>query len=397
MKIDVITDNAWARLESYAHNATCVRAVMAYWTIPAADLPGRLFAALCRKGSFLCVDMNQPTSLNALHSLHQSGVSTWLHLMTTTGKSEIKDSAGMPNHLMHSKAMVFDYEGGRAVVWVGSHNGTFRALDGVNFECTLAIETECSSPLYKEVSAHIQQIQAACQRFRPELMDHYRHLQGAKLDNAVSVMEFENTNDQPLRPNEEITVFNMSRDDLRSFKTIDTDVIVSLHGQREILYRAKVVQTGETPSPQSQTFSDRRFADRHLPKLPVLMGKAPVSSAQLRRKTYFAIVKILNELPSSNHLLEIPEHSGWVTAPDAVMDCFVPVVDDLPVKPAARTVKPNGLSFKVPAFEEMVNFSLTVTTDVKDLRSMAFKEIRLEEKKALKRPALIRKKLLVNL
>jgi hypothetical protein len=395
MKVNVITDNAWERLETFARDAMAVRAVMAYWTIPACDLPSHFSSALCRKDSFLCVDINQPTSIDALHALHLSGIDAWLHLMTTTGFSEIDDSSKMPNHLMHSKAIIFDYLDGRAVVWVGSHNGTFRALDGINYECTLAIETDCVSSLYKEVLAHIKEIQTACQLFRPELMDHYRHLQGAKREDAVGVMEFENGNDQPLVANEEITVFNMSRDDLRSFKTIDTDVIVSLHGNREILYSAKVVQTGETPSPKSQKFGARRYADRQRSGLPMLVGKAPVTPAQFKRSTYFASVKILAELDPSNHLLEIPAHDGWVVAPSVAIDRFVKPDVDLPAK---RSVKPKGLTFKVPAFEEMIDMKMDISPSfaVQELRLTAFKEMQLAEKKSIKRPALIRRKLLVR-
>ena len=55
MKVDVITGNAWERLEAYALNATCVRAVMAYWTIPAGDLSGRFFCFSVPKGQLsLC-------------------------------------------------------------------------------------------------------------------------------------------------------------------------------------------------------------------------------------------------------------------------------------------------------------------------------------------------------
>ena len=396
MNLDVITDNAWEKLESYATGASCIRAVMAFWTIPAADLPANLRAGLCQSGSFLCTDINRPTSIKALHSLHVAGVDSHLHLMTTTGKSEIEDSVGMPNHLMHSKVIIFDYANQESVVWVGSHNATFRALDGVNYECSVATIAGRQSPLYLDVQAHINKIHAGCQPFKPELIDPYRFLQGAKMEDAVWVMEFENGNDKPLSLSDEITVFNMSREDLRSFKTVDTDVILSLHGSREILYAAKVVQTGETPTPRSQTFNDRRYADRHRAQFPVLNGKAPVTTGMYKRGTYFAVIKIVQELDPSHHLLEIPTNTAWVVLPSVELSDCAKVDDDLKGRNINRTIHPDGLTFKVPAFAEMVNFEMPLSKAVSELRETAFKEMRLQEKRAIKRPALIKRKLLAK-
>lgn len=396
MKVESITSNAFERLESLAAGASCIRAVMAYWTIPAPDLPFEFLNGLRGKSGFLCVDIHSPTSIDALRSLHHAGVPVNLHLISTTGKSEIDDSTGMPNHLMHSKVIVFDYEGRDSVLWVGSHNGTFRALDGINFECTLAVHASKDSEIYREVLNHVLEIQRACIPFDPRLIPHYRHLQGSNLDNTVSVMEFENGNDQPLQIGDEISVFNMSRDDLRSFKTIDTEVIVSLHGSREILYEAKVVQTGETPTPKHQSFSDRRYADRYRPQLPVLLGKTLVTPAMYKQGTYFSIVKITKQLDPSFHLLEIPTKSAWVDVPSVNILRCSRMAEDLSPKRVKRSVKPKGLKFKVPAFAELEICDMLVSSELEALREMAFKEMRLEEKRAVRRPALIRKKLLVQ-
>jgi hypothetical protein len=396
MKIEVITDDAFRRLADLSVGASCIRAVMAYWTIPAGDLPAAFVQGLKNAKGFLCVDIHNPTSIDALASLKQVGVDVCLHLVSTTGKSEIEDSTGMPNHLMHSKVVVFDYDGRDSVVWVGSHNGTFRALDGINFECTLAVETNQGSELYREVLAHLTEIRAACQQFNMDLIEHYRFLQGSKLENAVSVMEFENGNDQPLTTGEEITVFNMSKEDMRSFKTIDTSVYVSIHGREEILYSARVVQTGETPTVANQSFGVRRYADRYKADLPVLLGATSVTKAMYKKGTYFAIVKIENRLDASCHFLEIPAQSAWVNLPKTVnIRC-----EQLEVSPAImehqRMHNIKGLTFKVPAFEEMMELDSVVSSEINEFRVLAFKEVHLDEKRAIKRPALIRKKLLVR-
>jgi hypothetical protein len=396
MKIEVITDDAFRRLADLSVGASCIRAVMAYWTIPAGDLPAPFVQGLKNTKGFLCVDIHNPTSIDALASLKQAGVDVCLHLVSTTGKSEIEDSTGMPNHLMHSKVVVFDYDGRDSVVWVGSHNGTFRALDGINFECTLAVETSQTSGLYREVLEHLTDIRAACQQFNLDLIEHYRFLQGGKMENAVSVMEFENGNDQPLINDEEITVFNMSKEDMRSFKTIDTSVYVSIHGQEEILYSARVVQTGETPTVANQSFGVRRYADRNKADLPVLLGATAVTKAMYKKGSYFAIVKVENRLDATCHLLELPTKSAWVDLPKNV-NIRLENVDASPsILEHQRTHKIKGLTFKVPAFEEMVQSDVLVLNYMSEIETMAFKEMRLDEKRAIKRPALIRKKLLVR-
>jgi hypothetical protein len=397
MKIEVVTDDAFSRLEQLSIGACRIRGAMAYWTIPAADLPASLVKGM-KDGvaGYMCCDIHNPTSIDALASLKTSGVDVRLHLVSTTGKSEIEDSTGMPNHLMHSKVIIFDYLEQESVVWVGRHNGTFRALEGINFECTLAVHASQSSNIYLEAQKHLDEIYAACQPFRLDLIEHYRYLQGSKLENAISVMEFENGNDHPLAVGEEITVFNMSRDDSRACKTVDAGVIVSIHGQDEFLYSARVVQTGETPAAQAQTFAARRYADRYKSDFPVLLGSTPVTKSMYRKGTYFAMVKIVEKLGPEFHLLEIPTRDAWVKMPRTDLSRFALAEEVVHAtkKIIKRGVK--GLTFKVPAFEALNPSMKLQTVNAYVVPDIEFKEVDLEEKRQIKRPSLIRKKLLVR-
>jgi hypothetical protein len=157
-----------------------------------------------------------------------------------------------------------------------------------------------------------------------------------------------------------------------------------------------VVQTGETPTPRSQTFNDRRYADRHRAQFPVLNGKAPVTTGMYKRGTYFAVIKIVQELDPSHRLLEIPTNTAWVVLPSVELSDCAKADDELKGRNINRTIHPAGLTFKVPAFAEMVNFDLPISDDIEELRMTAFKEMRLQEKRAIKRPALIKRKLLVK-
>jgi len=396
MEIEVITDDAFRRLTDLSTGASSIRAVMAYWTIPASDLPAPFVQGLRDAKGFLCVDIHNPTSIDALASLKRSGVDVCLHLVSTTGKSEIEDSTGMPNHLMHSKVVVFDYVGRDSVIWVGSHNGTFRALDGINFECTLAIRTDTKSAVYQEVQAHIDEIYKACQAFRLDLVDRYRYLQGTKLENEVNVMEFENGNDEPLKVGDEITIYNMSKDDFRSCKTVDADILVSIHGSAEILYSARVVQTGETPALKDQTFGTRRYANRYKVDLPVLLGETQVTKDMYRKGTYYAIVKIEQQLDVAFYLLETPTKSAWVKMQSQEIARFAKLKAEKISIHQSVISGDKGLKFKVPSYEELRPTVQSKIAIAQDYDELAFKEVSLLDKRQIKRLSLIRKKLLVR-
>ena len=59
MKIEVISDVAFSRLDSLSLGATRIRAVMAYWTILAEDLPKNFLKGLQQPGHYFLPDPGQ--------------------------------------------------------------------------------------------------------------------------------------------------------------------------------------------------------------------------------------------------------------------------------------------------------------------------------------------------
>lgn len=392
MKVDLITQHAMASLEKYSRDAICIRAAMAYWTIPAGDLPSAFLNGLKLEKSFLCVDLNYPTSISALESLSRNQVDVYLHLIQVTGKTEIRDSTGMPGHLMHSKIIVFDYKDRDPVIWVGSHNGTFRALYGINYECTLAIHVCADSKAYFDAVKYVEDIRSVCHLFNTDFLEHYRYLQSGKLDGMVDVIEFENGNDQPLVLGEEITIFNMGNEDSKKIKAINQEILVSLHGSFEILYKARVIQIGETPELGSQSFGPRRHADRHGLVLPVLLNTTDVSKNMFRRSTAFAVLKI-NEIVDSNHsLLEPPSTKGWEDVPTHALGSVQRPTVDNKYESIRKNHNIKGLSYKVPVFASLIHindFNCISPVDEK-----AFKKLELKEKRVKRNRPLVSKKIL---
>lgn len=392
MKVDLITQHAMASLEQYSRDAICIRAAMAYWTIPAGDLPSAFLNGLKLEKSFLCVDLNYPTSLGALESLKRNLVDVYLHLIQITGKTEISDSSGMPDHLMHSKIIVFDYKDRDPVIWVGSHNGTFRALYGINYECTLAIHVCADSKAYFDAVKHVEDIRSVCHAFNSDFLEHYRFLQSGKTDDMVNVIEFENENDQPLVLGEEITLFNLDMSDSQNLRKFNQEIFVSLHGSLEILYKALVIQIGATPSFGTQSFGPRRYADRQGSNLPILLGETSVSQGMFIPSTTFAVLKIVSEVDKKYTLLEPPSGNGWEVVQRSALDLLQRPIVDHDYEYIKQKHAISRLRYKVPAFSSLVHEE--VSCYMIDKVENAFKKLELQEKKVQIKRQLISKKIL---
>jgi len=110
------------------------------------------------------------------------------------------------------------------------------------------------------------------------------------------------------------------------------------------------------------------------------------------------MVKIEEKLDASHHLLEMPTESAWVSMPRNDSSRFALLDLDAIVSNKMSERGAKGLKFKVPCFQELVTVSeyQLVDSPVPLQMSMAFKEVDLMEKRQIKRPSLIRKKLLVR-
>lgn len=391
MKVDVITDNAFDALEGYSRNAVCIRAATAFWTIPASELPQTFFEGLKKNRSFLCVDLNRPTSINALDSIKREDVDLCLYLVRSTGKTEVNDSVGMPNHLLHSKIIIFDYLDSDSVVWVGSHNGTFRALFSHNYECTLAIHVARESSAYKNAEKHLIDIKKACTAFNPKKLELYRFLQNGKLENTIDVLELENQSNQPLSVGQEITIFNIKEREskiLRSFKQV---LYTSLHGSEELLYKTTIIQVGSTPVLGTQSFGPRRHADRYLDKFPLLLTNTDVSDNMFRPSTSFVVLKIESHVDSKYKLLEAPSGSGWTSVPDIMLSEITRPKENSIYCSIQKKYKIKGLSYVVPTYKDVGLEEIFFNAEAD---KSAFKVLEINEKRSyLKRP-LISKKIL---
>ncbi|MBK7023554.1 MAG: hypothetical protein IPH41_08605 [Sulfuritalea sp.] len=128
LEVEVVTSNAAQRIGQLAAQADCVRAAVAYWTLPPQCFDPAFVQALRHPKGFLCVDIHDPTSVDVLDKYKADRANVFLYLYELSGRAEDARAKWALSHLLHSKVFLFDCKNDQAFAWIGSHNGTFRAL-----------------------------------------------------------------------------------------------------------------------------------------------------------------------------------------------------------------------------------------------------------------------------
>lgn len=304
------------RLRAAVEAATCVRAAVAYWTINPALLGDQFAVRLAHPDSFLCVDIHRPTSIDHLAVLAQQGAWVGLHLKRLS-QTKLE---GLPPYLLHGKAWLFDLPEGIAELWVGSHNGTQRALLGPNLETSLVVRLARPSSLYNEALSILDSIRRECRPLDPGLLGYYKRLQGPD-EPEQSVLEIEADSAGGLA-GQEIRIFGSLLQDLKTVGAFERSIwlsVIDAHSGREQLYRANVRQFGEL---DGVTFPPHRFALRTGAGLPRLGAVSQPSAADLQHCKYFVKLLVSEIADPALEVFEPLEVGPWVAADECVQDRF---------------------------------------------------------------------------
>jgi hypothetical protein len=112
--------------------------------------------------SFVVVAWEHPTDLEALNELYDvMPGNLYVHLGSLTPKEH-----GVGPGLMHSKVFLAN-AGGRYSLWVGSHNLTASAAQGVNCEGALLVEGATDEQVYLDALQHLNRCRAEAIAFDP--------------------------------------------------------------------------------------------------------------------------------------------------------------------------------------------------------------------------------------
>lgn len=313
------SDQVIDRLIDLVNRAERMRGLLAFWTLAAEELGPNLPHVLAN-GGFLCLDIHRPTDIDRLDDLNKAGAPIYLYLYDLSGQTEQPGTIGLPPHLMHAKTLLFDMPDGTSVLWTGSHNGTRRALHGLNIEMSVLLTLDRSSTVYRDAERFVEEVRARCDRFQSSLCSYYRWLQGD--DASTPIIELEDGLDAPITQTT-ITVFGIKASELSEIKTVDKEILVSLTSNRSgatRIYNATVANTGHMGGIQ---FDPCRYAYRDGKALPVLQPHGPVPAVILKKSSYFASLT-LNRLLPPNTVVLTPNETRWNEVTDGDVTAALP-------------------------------------------------------------------------
>jgi hypothetical protein len=262
--------------------------------------------------------------LDKLLELHQAGAAIFLHLEIPTRYSVVEtDNPGMPDHLLHTKMLLFDRSDGAAELWVGSHNWTGRALSGLNIEATLVVQLSREERLYQQVASFLDTVREShCLAFDENLMEWYRWLQRNRGEKTSPLVRVGARVPEALE-GQKLTIFGKAEGDLAAFPAVDGRLwcdVVSQSEKKRIVYRAEVLDSGflegSTRERAGGMEFDKRFhAYRISKKWPKVQGPAKPSKSRVRANAWHVTLQILNPDPSIRGVFSVEQSERWKPDP----------------------------------------------------------------------------------
>lgn len=380
-ELEVVTSNAAQRIGQLAEQAECLRAAVAYWTLPPRCVDSAFKRALAHPKGFLCTDIHYPTSIDELASFKNEGANVFLYLYALSGKAEVKSAKGGSDHLLHSKVFLFDYANDSAIAWIGSHNGTYRALYDVNTECSVVITLDQHSALYAQIRDHLDSIWKVSTEFCIGDIEYYKMLQGQS--GGDDVIELEDASQSGLQLGSRIIIFGSIPREFDRYKKVGTGIylrVTQSHSDNETFYKATIDQTGNLERGGGVRFASSRYAMREGQQLPELCLNGEIPEAIYQRAQYFLTLIVQSCLPPNTIGLEVVRpDASWEEIP--VNEYRDKIVCDIDSKDHLTSVDGKSLRIKQPATKEKMSKDMLMT---------------LEDRKKLKDHALIRKLIIVQ-
>jgi len=391
--MEIITSQAMNRLNQLSRNAQSIQAAIAYWTLPPESLDAAFIRAITHPDGFLCCDIHGPTSIDCLADLRREMANIYLHLYHLVGKNDVKDAKGMPDNLMHSKVYVFDDGSNTVHMWVGSHNATSRAMQGINHECAVLTTIDKSSTVYQQVMQHLLSIRRSSTLFNLDDVGKYRALQGGWCTDGF-IEAIDDTNS--VLPNgSEISIFGNIPADHNQLKKVGKRLFLALTqsaSDKEIFYPAEITQSGRLNGGLS--FGNRRYALRFTPQIPTLKPTNQVTAEVLRQAKYFVTLKIGSPLPASITVVEAPPQDVWSDIADSDYFQSQRNASTNSNTLTSRQIKKPQYRIQKPIEITEIACSMAYEEDLRKVK--AFQETNMHEKMRLMDHPLIRKRIILK-
>jgi len=283
------------RLRDSLNECISMKAAIAYWTISREYLP-ELVSALSKPNSFACADIHLPTNIDNLAEFKKHGCDVYLHCYDLA-KNIVNEQR--LRSLMHVKSIVFEFKH-RTEIWVGSHNFTRKALDGINFELSTIIATEPNSAYQKQVEKYLELIRQNCEQYDLSKIGFYKKLQQEyDKDDECFVIEFVGYNIDNLLLDNTIQIISKDKSNFEKYKLINKKIIIhalDLSTKQEYVFDAVIINAGAidyfNEKSYGMTFSPRRYAIREKDMIPYLQKENTIDQKLLMNSAYFLNIQI---------------------------------------------------------------------------------------------------------
>jgi len=393
--VEFIASNAYRRLDELSVGSVKINAAVCYWTIPPSGLAPEFLSALGHNESCLVVDIHSPTSIDSLAKLNQAGANVYLYMFQIIGKTEVSDSRGIPDHLMHAKVFVFDYGTSEIKIWVGSHNGTRRALVGLNFEFASVITCARGSDLHTKTIRFIEYIKNISTAFKQSEIELYKAIQGGlKID---AFIELEEAQAKPLANRSVISIFGTRDADYAQLQKVGKSIYLSITDSItgiEAIYKTSVEQTGylDKGGKKSLQFGPRRYAVKDGTAIPILEFHQAIPTSLYAKCRYFVTLKIVN-LVVEQDAVEAPDGGLWadVNTDQYLRGAMQPTSDEAPIVSGDREIG----KFRIQGVNLGQAESIFDTPPISEMQR-SLKVLDLSERRALPMHPLIRRRILVG-
>ena len=241
-----------------------IRGTTAFWTIfegrPEPKFSERLKRGLIKGQSYFCTDISTfATNIDAIDSYANYGCNFYVFSYKLSLK--LDETSSM---LQHSK-MILIKKGDKAIIYIGSHNFTNRALAGLNIEHTIRIETDYNSEIANQFEYAIEQIRINSLKFDPNQKDIYKLLQDGKYlsDNVFPPMlflhvknkDFNSINIDTVMLLLSFTNLEIEGNKIPDYKQRDFEVLLyTFNDNGDVkIFKSKVIGTNETDESNAAT------------------------------------------------------------------------------------------------------------------------------------------------
>jgi len=292
------------QFEEVLNRCLSVKGAVAFWTIP-INYISSLSSKLSNEESFFCVDIHLPTDIEVLAEFTRKKSKIFLHDYQLAAKFGIENR--IPS-LLHAKIIHFELEDYKTETWIGSHNFTRRALDGINFEATTIIRTEQKTKeeikFVNDVINYLELIKDNCIEFDLNDIDFYKALQGEnEVENEVDVIEIVGKNIANLPEEKTIQIISKDVSNFDKYKLVNKKVILhclDIDTQKEHIFKTTILNAGAINALNEKsyeiTFSHRRYAIREKDMLPYLQFQNVIDAELLKISQNYINLEIESEL-----------------------------------------------------------------------------------------------------